>query len=225
MMDAKIISKIEKLLNLSKSSNEHEAALALQRAQKLMQEHNIDGADILLSKFSDVEVKEIVGAELIEPWVNALINLVCDSFGVDVVRTYHRAEFGKNGFNMLTLFGDKQRVLLAKYCYEVLAAQLKEARKNFNKSLPTDMKHKWKHSDSFCFGWVKAIESKVEKFALCEQEVELMKEYGNSLFPVVVQKKAQTFTLQGSAYHAGLEEGENVQLHHAVNGASQGRIS
>ena len=221
MMDAKIISKIEKLLNLSKSSNEHEAALALQRAQKLMQEHNIDGADILLSKFSDVEVKEIVGAELIEPWVNALINLVCDSFGA-MWLNYHRAIW-KNG-SICDAFW-KQRVLLAKYCYEVLAAQLKEARKNFNKSLPTDMKHKWKHSDSFCFGWVKAIKSKVEKFALCEQEVELMKEYGNSLFPVVVQKKAQTFTLQGSAYHAGLEEGENVQLHHAVNGASQGRIS
>ena len=224
-MDAKIISKIEKLLNLSKSSNEHEAALALQRAQKLMKEHNIGGADILLSKFSDVEVKEIVGAKNTRPWVNALINLVCDSFGVNVVRTYHRAEFGKNGHNMLTLFGDKQRVLLAKYCYEVLSTQLKEARKNFNKKLPANIVDKWKESDSFCFGWVKAITSKVEKFALCEKEVELLLEYEKTLFPSVIQGKTQTFEIQSSAYYAGLEEGENVQLHHAVNGQSQGRIS
>ncbi|NUW28949.1 DUF2786 domain-containing protein [Aliarcobacter butzleri] len=40
-MSEKIKEKIEKLLNLSMSDNEHEAALALDRALKLMNEHNI----------------------------------------------------------------------------------------------------------------------------------------------------------------------------------------
>ena len=40
-MQEKIKSKIEKLLNLSMSDNEHEAALALERALKLMSENNL----------------------------------------------------------------------------------------------------------------------------------------------------------------------------------------
>jgi hypothetical protein len=42
----KIIEKIAKLLRLSKSSNEHEAALALARAHELLQKHNLSMAEI-----------------------------------------------------------------------------------------------------------------------------------------------------------------------------------
>lgn len=50
-MSEKIKDKIEKLLNLSMSDNEHEAALALERALKLMNEHNITKDDIYKQKF------------------------------------------------------------------------------------------------------------------------------------------------------------------------------
>lgn len=50
-MSEKIKDKIEKLLNLSMSDNEHEAALALERALKLMSEHNITKDDIYKQKF------------------------------------------------------------------------------------------------------------------------------------------------------------------------------
>jgi hypothetical protein len=43
---AKIIEKIQKLLRLSKSKNEHEAALAAARAQELLAKYNLDEADL-----------------------------------------------------------------------------------------------------------------------------------------------------------------------------------
>jgi hypothetical protein len=43
--------KIEKLLNLSMSDNEHEASLALQKALKLMNEHNLTKDDIYRQSF------------------------------------------------------------------------------------------------------------------------------------------------------------------------------
>lgn len=51
MMSNKIKDKIEKLLNLSMSDNEHEAALALERALKLMSEHNITKDEIYKQAF------------------------------------------------------------------------------------------------------------------------------------------------------------------------------
>lgn len=41
-----IVAKIEKLLRLSKSSNQHEAELALKRANELMEKHQIDAAAV-----------------------------------------------------------------------------------------------------------------------------------------------------------------------------------
>lgn len=46
----KIKSKIEKLLNLSMSDNEHESAIALEKALKLMNEHNITKDEIYKQK-------------------------------------------------------------------------------------------------------------------------------------------------------------------------------
>ena len=41
-----IIEKIQKLLALANSSNEHEAALAAAHAQRLLSEHNLAMADV-----------------------------------------------------------------------------------------------------------------------------------------------------------------------------------
>lgn len=51
----KILEKLKKLLALSKSDNPHEAALALQRAQKLMLAYNITQADLALSDIREGE--------------------------------------------------------------------------------------------------------------------------------------------------------------------------
>jgi len=60
-MGEKIKDKIEKLLNLSMSDNKHEADLALQRALKLMNEHNITKDEVYRQNFisKDVEFKGI----------------------------------------------------------------------------------------------------------------------------------------------------------------------
>jgi hypothetical protein len=50
-MKDKIKEKIEKLLNLSMSENEHEAKLALEKALKLMSEHSITKEDVYKQNF------------------------------------------------------------------------------------------------------------------------------------------------------------------------------
>ncbi|MDD3816412.1 MAG: DUF2786 domain-containing protein, partial [Desulfocapsaceae bacterium] len=48
MIDQKIINKLQKLLSLSASDNENEAALAMKKAEGLMREHNLSVADVAL---------------------------------------------------------------------------------------------------------------------------------------------------------------------------------
>lgn len=65
-MSEKIKDKIEKLLNLSMSDNEHEAALALERALKLMNEHNITQEEVYRQNFINKEL--IINNKILPDW-------------------------------------------------------------------------------------------------------------------------------------------------------------
>jgi len=57
----KILDKLKKLLALSKSDNPHEAALALQRARKLMDTFGITAEDIVLNDIGE-EISDYCGS-------------------------------------------------------------------------------------------------------------------------------------------------------------------
>lgn len=65
-MNNKIKDKIEKLLNLSMSDNEHEASLALERALKLMNEHNITQEEVYRQNFINKEL--IINNKILPDW-------------------------------------------------------------------------------------------------------------------------------------------------------------
>lgn len=65
-MSNKIKDKIEKLLKLSMSDNEHEASLALERALKLMNEHNITQEEVYRQNFINKEL--IINNKILPDW-------------------------------------------------------------------------------------------------------------------------------------------------------------
>ena len=85
MIQEKIIDKIKKLLALSKSSNEHEAANAAARAAELMAEHQIAEASIRVEDETHVaepiQVERIYEARKRIAWKGALAHALADSLG------------------------------------------------------------------------------------------------------------------------------------------------
>lgn len=87
-----IKDKIQKLLNLSLSDNEHEASAAMQKAMQLMNDHNISR--------EEVQKQPIITKSFFTRWVNTpnwalnLINSVCQSSACYIVY--------KNGYNSYT---------------------------------------------------------------------------------------------------------------------------
>lgn len=78
-MSDKIKDKIEKLLNLSMSDNEHEAALALKRALRLMNEHNITKDEVYRQSFISKEFK--LNYKRLPDWVVSLYSRMSDVSG------------------------------------------------------------------------------------------------------------------------------------------------
>ena len=75
-----VVELIKKLLALSKSPNEHEAALALSKAQELLLKHNIDMAEIKTDQTGpNLEVEmlnESVDFDHYQAWQGTLLNCI-----------------------------------------------------------------------------------------------------------------------------------------------------
>lgn len=165
----KLLEKLKKLLALAKSDNPHEAALALQRAQKLMQAYNITQADLALSDI-DESVSHYWAAGSVNPprYMLGLLDIIQVAFGVKSI--IHSGFKPSVGF-----YGNKDRVELASYTWEVLARQLIMARKNYIRQQNKRIKNTTKTSrgDKFAEGWVLAVRSEVHLFAMSREEREL----------------------------------------------------
>lgn len=71
MSNSKIVERIRKLLALSKSDNQHEAELALIKANELMEEHQIKMADTFDPKAKSIIIEQLVNSKRAK-WVASL---------------------------------------------------------------------------------------------------------------------------------------------------------
>jgi hypothetical protein len=88
---APIIEKVRKLLALSNSSNEHEAALAARHVQRLLSEHNLAMADIEANvENGSAERIDLAAARNLPKWVRYLSGGVGTAFDCQVLHDPNR---------------------------------------------------------------------------------------------------------------------------------------
>ena len=88
--EKEIIEKVQHLLALSKSSNEHEAALALARAEALLEKYRLDMAEVEMmggGKEGIIEDEDpLFDSEHLEPWESQLAHGVAWIYGCTTIR-------------------------------------------------------------------------------------------------------------------------------------------
>lgn len=77
----RITDKIRKLLALTESPNENEAALAAERAQELMLKYGIELAQVAAAKDKPIGAAREEFDSKVDPWRRALADSVCRSMG------------------------------------------------------------------------------------------------------------------------------------------------
>lgn len=219
----KILEKLKKLLSLAKSDNPHEAALALQRAKKLMLAYDITQQDLALSDI-DESISSYWGVGSIKPpcYMLGLLDIIQMAFGVTSI--IHSGFKPSVGF-----YGNKGRVELASYTWEVLARQLISARKNYIQRQNKRIKSATKTSrgDKFAEGWVLAVRNEVHLFAMSRDERELAKLWLEQKYPdsrTTTGREAGKSRDADMSRHLGHKEGENIRLHQPVNGHEQQKL-
>lgn len=222
-MKDKVLDKIKKLLRLASSSNPNEAALALSRAQKLMQEHGIESDNPELSGVNDHVIDAISKAKTPTKYFGILAHSIAKAFGCEY---YFQPTFT----NMEIVFiGHEERPKVAGYVFSVLERQLNKARKEFIDGLSNRMKkqNKTKRADQFCEGWCIGVYQKIAAFALSEKEQQELISYKSKISDL---SSCTAREAKGSGRAAsvskmqGYRAAKDVTLNHGVDGRETAKL-
>lgn len=220
-MTESILLKIRKCLALSRSSNVHEAAIALKQAQALMQKHNLDHE--ALRTVEDVSEAWVEGvAKKHTGWETLLAKLVANAFGCKVLVWDSRWLYVGEGGAESAIFA-----------FEVLLRQVRYARGEYIKTKLTrcNRASKTRRGDMFCLAWVIEVEKMVVAFAQSDEQkaridayIALHIEVEETKAKLTNRRNRKTNVLSAEEsrdYRAGLVEGKKAYLNRGVHGESQ----
>lgn len=176
-MNENILRKIKRCMDLSKSSNPNEAAMAFKQMQALMQKHGVTHSEILASDVTQHETKLNVKKRPAK-WVLNLHTVIGQALDChSLIRT------GGNDKAGLVYLGVGSTPEIASYAFEVLHRSLLKDRKAFIDEELWRFKssNKTKHADAFCNGWVSSVYSKVKNLSPNVQVEEKINAYKDGM--------------------------------------------
>ncbi len=119
----KVIRRINKLLALAGSENEHEATLAMQRATELLHRHNLEMSS-LAERSGCVRLEIQTGKKQLPTWRKNIGRILQDYFFVEVVFSSLYDAQRQDSYKTLVLLGRGENVPVAEHCYYFLEQQL-----------------------------------------------------------------------------------------------------
>lgn len=174
----KIIDKVKKLLALSKSSNEHEAGLALENANKLLMKHNLEMTDIEEIDMNDIiEEDSIISGKRIMSWKINLLESIMRLNGCQILMHNRR-----NGNKRISAIGKKHNIEVSVSMYEYLTSTM-------DRTLKEKQKEEFMIDPfSYRMGFCSAISRKVNE--ILQEREQNKNDFNNACTALIVLDKA-----------------------------------
>lgn len=204
-MNKEIIEKIQKLLSLATSDNQHEAELASKKAQELLIKYNLSLSQIEVPEYETTSIGVMRNPAMI--FIN---NILTDYFFVNSFRKH----------NNYVYYGTKENLLIAEYIRDFLNKSFKTLYKNEAK------RNQWKsgaNRKAFYFGLYKGLKTQLE-------ENKIKVDTGNGLIVINaklsnyvkakhpnVRSRNQTVNIKDqNALEFGFEQGKNLRINRGI---------
>ena len=203
--------RILKLLRLSKSPNENEAARALEFANKLMEEYKLDE-----SQCRTYEQKRVKATKRKSQWRSIIGAHVSWLYSVYVVNDYYDGE--------KVFIGESIDAFLAAEMYQYLCKSIERiARQSIRKNA------KYKYRESFKNGCAANICCRIRTMGKAcswaperERNIQMAKEYTQSIMKLE-KDDAKKQKINTKAYMRGIAKGQTISLNKQTT-ASAGRM-
>ena len=227
MSNTKVIDKVRKLLALSASANEFEAALAASHAHRLLAEHNLTMTDLEVKEAGASEDTLDLGTKAADKWARVLCTVVATSFDCrTIIRT------GGGNTAKIAFVGVCEDPTIALYTSQYLIFTLKRLAKDFVKTLPPTLstQHKAGNKKSYLLGAVRGvqhqlreakIQAPVTTMALVPVKGHLIKAFIADTYTNARQMRSRTTSVLSDAYERGKRDGRDLQIKRGVGASRQ----
>lgn len=222
----KIQKKLTKLLALSASPNEAEAALAMQKCQELMDKYNISSIDVDQERntvtTSSVWVQSNSNRKRMPKWVGYLSTNVAHLFSCIVVSRH--TQQGWSGFTIVGGTSDLTIVqgLLSRLRHIIAGMGRVYVKERQEMGIPLHSKSR----ETYCLGVAMTVVERLNSLhssagkELVVMKQEFVQRHCDSLFPNKKTGK-YNFNINNSTDHLalsrGLQDGANVKLQKEIN--------
>ncbi len=229
----KVLARVEKLLALAASDNEHEAALAMQRAGEILLRYNLQ---LPTSGQEEYEHRCLnTGRRRMPGHLREICALLQDFFPVRVVCGSTYEPLGDVQVRTIELLGRPENVAVAEHCYIFLTRKMdvlwQENRKQFAGG-------GLRARNSYFHGLLAGFREKLKASALPQgkgtafgaqesssaqlivQSDNGLDAFVNATFPRLHKKRGRTRNLHGEAYRKALATGRLLVLHRVVEGVA-----
>lgn len=217
-----VVEKIQKLLSLSNSDNENEAKLAIQKANLLIQKHNLDYLEN--GSANNIEniyqsIVHISEKKSVDYYIKLMINIL-EKNNVFVLLNRTRSNY------RIEVSGEKENVEIAQYIWDYLYNYLET---NYSKLKKI---HKWKGispKNNYYRGFLEALLSKLnEEYSNKDQSFQNSLVLYNQKIKTTVKdiiysdikirtRSNKNMMKKHDAYNKGKEMGKEFSLNKAIN--------
>ncbi len=225
-----IIEKIKKLLALSTSSNEHEAAAAAEKARQLLEAYDLEAVDLQEQPESVHEHCHDQRYCTLPTWLSDLAYVAAEHFSCKYL--IHKNHSGPG--SIIAFIGTPTDTAIADYVFMFLQRTID--RIAANTPTPPGMNTR-RFRDSFKIGAVHGIreklqsiraasqhrtENRVQTHAATGRDLVLIKRdaveiYTRNKYPRIRKQSGSQARPDSSSYHAGAAAGRDISINPAVN--------
>ncbi|MCI5223120.1 MAG: DUF2786 domain-containing protein, partial [Candidatus Electrothrix sp. AR4] len=232
----KIIQRVNKLLALAESDNEHEAALAMQRATELLNRHNLETASEHNPSIC-VHLLINTGKKRIPSWRRTICGILQDYFFVEIVFSSLYDAQRHNSYKTIELLGRSENVPIAAHCYYFLEQQLESLwEKNRHKFTGNTKTAKNSYYLGLLHGFSEKLANQNKKTqrsckgtathppigALVISKDNALQDFVGFHFPRLRSHSAKRVRIYNQPYNEALDTGKNIVLHRSVTDTKKG---
>lgn len=216
-------------MDLSSSSNEHEAAMALKQMQAMMKKHSVSESNVLAFDVNESEDEASTKGKP-KAWVWDLHRSIAQALDC---KSYLRG-LRSNNKTKLVFVGSGSSPEVASYAFDVLYRKILDDRKRY---LKHDIGHiqssklKTKMADAYCEGWVNSAYRKARNLNPCKETMQKIQAYEETKMDLGKSLKFGFVTTNNpdhrisQAFHDGVEDSNGFDLHVAAGHTKQPQIA
>lgn len=227
--DKSLYRRIEKLLSLSSSSNQHESIAALKKVNELYKKYRISSGATLKDDFIHIIINH--KKQRLESFHSSISSILTSYYRVQII---FNSEFDPHKlceYKTIEILGGRKEVKLAEYVYWFLFNNLKILWNNYSDSAGVSGRAE---RNQFYIGVLKGFESKLkvkdtfkdvevrqEMTSLIKVDEKSLATFLKTRFPRLRVERRYYGSYYSHTYTEGKRQGTNLNLYQGINNKSK----